>query len=263
MAGNLARMAYLDDLLAATKARVAELSAVVSEEALEQRISAAEPARGFAAALERDEIALIAEVKRASPSKGVLKDDLNPRELAAAYRRGGAAAISVITEPDRFRGSMEDLGAASEAGLPVLRKDFIIDAFQVFESRAWGADAILLIVRAVGDELSTLYRSAKSLGMDVLVEVFDEADVERALGLEPSLIGINHRDLGSFEVDPDRTAKLAPLIPPGCAVVALSGVEERGDVEALHAAGAAAVLVGESLVRAPDPAAKIAELLGR
>jgi indole-3-glycerol phosphate synthase len=256
-------MSLLDELLASTKARVAELSAVVSEEALEQRITAAEPSRGFAAALAGEEMALIAEVKRASPSKGLLKEDLNPRELAATYRRGGAAAISVLTEPDHFRGSMEDLGAASEAGLPVLRKDIIIDPFQVFEARAWGADALLLIVRVLGNEMPALYRSARSLGLDVLVEVFDESDVERALDLEPQLIGINHRDLATFEVDPDRTAKLAPLIPDGCTIVALSGLEARKEVEALRAAGADAVLVGESLVRAPDPAAKIADLLGR
>jgi indole-3-glycerol phosphate synthase len=256
-------MSFLDELLASTRKRVEELSAVVSEEALEQRITAAEAPRGFAATLDGDDIALIAEVKRASPSKGDLREDLNPRELAAAYRSGGASAISVLTEPDRFRGSMEDLGAVREAGLPVLRKDFIIDPFQVFESRAWGADALLLIVRALGDEMGSLYRSAVSLGLDVLVEVFDESDLERALALDPELIGINHRDLTTFEVDPDRTAKLAPLIPDGCTIVALSGVEEHAEVEALRSAGADAVLVGESLVRAPDPAAKIAELLGR
>jgi indole-3-glycerol phosphate synthase len=256
-------MSFLDELLASTRKRVEELSGVVSEEALEQRISAAEAPRGFAATLEGDGIALIAEVKRASPSKGALRADLNPRELAAAYRSGGASAISVLTEPDHFRGSMEDLGAVREAGLPVLRKDFIIDPFQVFESRAWGADALLLIVRALGDELASLYRSAVSLGLDVLVEIFEESDLERALALDPELIGINHRDLTTFEVDPDRTAKLAPLIPDGCTIVALSGVEEHAEVEALRSAGADAVLVGESLVRAPDPAAKIAELLGR
>jgi indole-3-glycerol phosphate synthase len=256
-------MSLLDDILASTRARVAELSAFVSEEALEQRITAAEPVRGFAAALAGEDMAVIAEVKRASPSKGVLRGDLNPRELAAAYRDGGAAAISVLTEPDHFRGSMEDLGAAREAGLPVLRKDFIIDPFQVFESRAWGADALLLIVRALGDEMPALYRSARSLGLDVLVEVFDEADLERALDLEPDLIGINHRDLTTFDVDPDRTGKLAPLVPEGCTVVALSGVEQRDEVAALRAAGAHAVLVGESLVRDADPAAKIRELMGR
>src|SRR5918995_3911840 len=254
-------MSFLDELLASTRKRVEELSAVVSEEALEQRITAAEAPRGFAATLDGDDIALIAEVKRASPSKGDLREDLNPRELAAAYRSGGASAISVLTEPDRFRGSMEDLGAVREAGLPVLRKDFIIDPFQVFESRAWGADALLLIVRALGDEMGSLYRSAVLLGLDVLVGGFDESDLERALALDPELIGINHRDLTTFEVDPDRTAKLAPLIPDGCTIVALSGVEEHAEVEALRSAGADAVLVGESLVRAPDPAAKIAELL--
>jgi indole-3-glycerol phosphate synthase len=256
-------MPYLEDLLGATNKRVAELKQFVKQEVLEQRIASAEAPRGFRRALAGSGTAIVAEIKRRSPSKGPLHDDLNPRELASAYARGGAAAISVLTEPDFFRGSMEDLKAAREAELPVLRKDFIVDPFQVFEARAWGADAVLLIVRAVGDEFPSLLRAIEALGMDALVEVFDDADLDRALDAGAATIGINHRDLTTFEVDPDRTQKLAPLVPDDRMIVALSGVSTRAEVDALASAGAHAVLVGESAVTAPDPAAKIAELAGR
>lgn len=256
-------MTYLDDLLAGARARVSELKEVVKQEALEQRIASAAPPRGFRAAVSGPGTAVIAEIKRRSPSKGFLKEDLNPRELAGAYARGGAAAISVLTEPDFFGGSMEDLKAAAEVGLPVLRKDFVIDSFQVFEARAWGADAVLVIVRILHDDLGTLVRTVEVLGMDAVVEVFDEGDVDRALDAGAATIGINHRDLATFEVDRDRTAKLAPLIPDDRTIVALSGVSSRAEVEGLAAAGVDAVLVGESAVVAADPEAKLAELTGR
>ena len=256
-------MPYLGDLLEATATRVAELKQVVKQEALEQRIASADAPRGFRAALTTPGTAIIAEIKRRSPSKGPLNDDLNPRELASAYARGGAVAISVLTEPDFFRGSMEDLKAAREAGLPVLRKDFIVDPFQVFEARAWGADAVLVIVRALGDEFPSLVRAVEALGMDALVEVFDDADLDRALDAGAATIGINHRDLTTFEVDPERTQKLAPRIPADRTIVSFSGVTRRAEVEALAKAGTHAVLVGESVVTAPDPAAKVAELAGR
>jgi indole-3-glycerol phosphate synthase len=256
-------MPYLDDLLAATNKRVEELKGFVKQEVLEQRIASADAPRGFRKALASPETAIIAEIKRRSPSKGPLNEDLNPRELASAYAKGGAAAISVLTEPDFFRGSMEDLKASREAGLPVLRKDFIVDAFQVFEARAWGADGVLVVVRVLGDEFPSLLRAIEALGMDALVEVYDESDLDRALDVGATTIGINHRDLSTFEVDPDRTKKLAPLVPEDRTIVALSGVSERAEVETLARAGAHAVLVGESAVTAPDPAAKIAELAGR
>ncbi|MGH2755097.1 MAG: indole-3-glycerol phosphate synthase TrpC [Actinomycetota bacterium] len=255
-------MSFLSELLESTGARVAEARALVSEEVLEQRVAAAEPPRRFAAALTTPATAVIAEIKRATPSRGDLDLDLDTRKLAAAYRDGGAAAISVLTEPDRFKGSLEDLAAAREVGLPVLRKDFIIDPWQILEARAWGADAVLLIVRINGDEFETLVKTTASLGMDALVEVYDENDLERAAVAGASLIGINNRDLETFEVDPDRTRRLAPLVPDGATVVALSGVTTRPEVEALAAAGADAVLVGESLVTAEDPAAKLRELTG-
>lgn len=254
-------MSYLDELVALTRARIDETKGKVTQETLEQRIAALDPPRGFAAALRRPQTAVIAEIKRATP-RGVLDLDLNAGELAAAYAAGGAAAISVVTEPTRFRGSDQDLSSARMAGVPVLRKDFILDELQVLESRAMGADALLLIVRALGDELPSLVRATRALGMDALVEVFDIAELDRALDAGAEVIGVNHRDLETFEVDPERTAKLAPRVPDGCTLVALSGVSTRAQVEELAAAGAAAVLVGESLITAPDPAAKLRELRG-
>lgn len=256
-------MSYLSDLVAATRSRLEQARAVLNEEVLEQRIAAQEPARPFRAALMDDDVSVIAEIKRRSPSQGPLDLGLDAAALARAYAAGGAAAISVLTEPDSFEGSLDDLRAARGAGLPVLRKDFILDDFQLFESRAEGADAVLLIVRALGPELDRLLRTTTALGMDGLVEVYDENDLERALAAGATLIGINHRDLETFEVDPERTAKLAPSIPDDKVVVALSGVATRSEIEALASVGAHAVLVGETLVTADDPAAKLRALLGR
>jgi indole-3-glycerol phosphate synthase len=255
-------MSYLDGLIAGARRRAGDLKSDAVMDALEARVAGVEPARGFATALKHHEVAVIAEIKRASPSAGDLNVELNAREFASAYGRGGAAAVSVLTEPDLFKGSLEDLDAARSAGLPVLRKDFIVDQSQVIESRAWGADAVLLIVRAVGDELERLYQSAVSLGMGALVEVYDESELDAALELGASLIGVNHRNLRTFEVDPHRTARLAPKIPRDRTIVALSGIHSRDDVVAARAAGAGAVLVGEALVTAEDPAAAVAMLRG-
>ena len=256
-------MSFLAELLTSTRARVEEAKVNVTEEVLEQRVAGADAPRGFARAVRQDEMTLIAEIKRATPSRGPLDLDLEARRTAAAYAEGGAAAISVLTEPDSFKGSLDDLAAARSAGLPVLRKDFIIDPFQVFEARAYGADAVLLIMRILGDEAEQLVRVCTSLGMDALVEVFDEADLDRALEAGAGLIGINHRDLETFEVDPARTEKLTPRIPGHVTVASLSGVSTRREVEALAGAGAHSVLVGESIITADDPAAKIRELMGR
>jgi indole-3-glycerol phosphate synthase len=254
---------YLPQLVVSTRARVAELRRSVTEAALEQRIASVEPPRGLAAALRGPGVSVIAEIKRATPRTGPLDLDLDAGKQAAAYARGGAAAISVLTEPEHFRGSIEDLQAARTAGLPVLRKDFVVDELQVLESRAEGADAVLVIVRILEDELARLIAAVVALGMDALVEVHDETELERALAAGATLVGVNHRDLETFEVDPDRTAKLASLVPDDVALVALSGVSTRAEVEALGRAGAAAVLVGESLVTARDPVAKLRELTGR
>lgn len=255
-------MSYLDELLGATRQRITELRAKLTEEALEQRISSVPPARSLKDALSGPSIALIAEIKRASPSKGPLNENLDAAAMARDYAAGGAEAISVLTEPTGFKGSIDDMKAALGAGLPVLRKDFLLDPLQVLESRAEGADAVLLIVRTLGTELPGLLAATKALGMDALVEVFDDSDLDRALEADADIIGINHRDLETFEVDPDRTAKLAPRIPEGRVIVGLSGVESRADVERLAGAGAHAVLVGGSLVTASDPVAKLRELRG-
>jgi indole-3-glycerol phosphate synthase len=256
-------MSMLDDLLASTGARVENTKQNISQEVLEQRVASADPPRGFERALRGASVTIVAEVKRASPIRGELDLALNAGDLAQAYADGGAAALSVLTEPESFRGSLEDLEAARAAGLPVLRKDFVVDDFQVLESRAWGADAVLLIVRALDDRMLRLLAGAvASLGMDALVEVHDERDLGRALEVDCTLIGVNHRDLATFEVDPERTAKLAPLVPPEVTLVSLSGVASRSEVERLGAQGAHAVVVGASLVTALDPRAKLRELLG-
>ena len=256
-------MSFLSDLLASTRARVAEAKAKVTEDALEQRIASLPPARDLEAALAGDEISLIAEIKRATPSQGALDLDLDAARLARAYEHGGAAAISVLTEPDYFKGSLEDLQAARVADVPLLRKDFILDVFQLLEARAAGADSVLLIARVLGDELAGFVRASRALSMEPLVEVFEESELETARNAAARVIAINHRDLETFEVDTRRTAKLAPLIPGDVIVVAASGVSNRAEIDELAAAGARAVLVGQSLVTAPDPAAKLRELSGR
>lgn len=258
----VAAMSYLESLLESTRARIAAAKQKSSEGTLEQRIAAAPAVRPFAATLSGDSTSIIAEIKRASPSAGDLNAGLIAAELGADYARGGAAALSVLTEPGSFRGTLGDLEDAAGVGLPVLRKDFIVDPFQLFESRAAGADAVLLIVRAVGGAVGELLTGATALGMDSLVEVHDEDDLDIALTAGATLIGVNHRDLETFEVDSDRTAQLAVKLPEGTTLVALSGVKSRAEVEMLEAAGADAVLVGESLVTAADPVAKLRELRG-
>jgi indole-3-glycerol phosphate synthase len=222
------------------------------------------PARPFAAALRARPPGLIAEVKRASPSRGLLRADLDAAALARAYVEGGAAAVSVLTEERHFKGSLADLGAVREAvGAPLLRKDFIFDMYQVFEARAYGADALLLIAAILNPGLLTsLIALARSLGLECLVEVHDEPELERALMAGADVVGINNRDLRTFEVDLATTERLRPLVPPEVTVVAESGVHTRADVQRLAALGVHGVLIGEALVLADDPAAKIRELFG-
>jgi len=220
------------------------------------------PVRDFHAALAASGMSLIAEIKRASPSRGDLDADLDPPALASAYERGGARALSVLVEPEFFKGSAGDLTSARAAtSLPVLCKDFVIDGVQVDAARSAGADAVLVIVRILGSELKDLIARIDDLGMTALVEVFDERDLDRALEADASVIGVNHRDLETFEEDPTATKRLRPLVPGGV-VVAESAISTRADVADLEAIGVDAVLVGEALVRSPDPAAKIRELLG-
>lgn len=222
--------------------------------------------RDFAAALSGPGIALIAEVKKASPSRGVLRADFEPVSLARQYAEAGAAAISVLTDEKHFQGTLGHLRAIREAlpgGPSLLRKDFLFDEYQVYEARANGADALLLITAILETEaLADLIRLAGRLGMAALVEVHDQAEVQQALKAGAEVIGINNRDLRTFEVDLATTERLRPLIPPEKTVVAESGIFTRDDTWRLEACGVNAVLIGEALVTAPDPGAKVRELLG-
>ncbi len=222
------------------------------------------PTRGFRAALgATTELTVIAEIKRRSPSKGALHVDLDPADLARAYARGGAACLSVLTDEEFFGGSTTDLQAARAAvDLPVLRKDFTVSGHDVCDARLMGADAVLLIAAALApDELVELHDLAAAVGLDALVEVHDESELEVALRAGATIVGVNQRDLVTFEVDHDRAARMAPAIPAGVVRVAESGVRDAADAARLAAAGYDAILVGESLVTADDPAAALRALL--
>jgi indole-3-glycerol phosphate synthase len=221
--------------------------------------------RGFTSALKaRPGVAVIAEIKRRSPSKGPLAPDLEPALVAKAYAAGGAACLSVLTDAEFFGGSADDLAQARSAvDLPVLRKDFMVGPADVCDARLMGADAVLLIVAALAPgELGDLLRTARSLGLDALVEVHDEAEAEVALDAGAELIGVNQRDLVTFEVDTQRAVRVAGSLPDHVVRVAESGVRHRDDVTRLADAGFDAVLVGEALVTAPDPGAALAALMG-
>ena len=232
-----------------------------------QRIALAQPPPlDFASALRGNRISLIAEVKKASPSRGIIRPDFNPVEIARTYASNGASAISVLTETRYFQGSLDYLKDIKKAlgnkRPPLLRKDFIDDPYQVYESRAYGADSLLLIVAILTPErLGELLGLSHELGMSCLVEVHNEAELEIALKSGARIIGINNRDLNTFTVDLATTERLRPLIPPDRIVVSESGIKDRNDVEKLRKWGVDAVLVGESLMSAPDIAAKIKELL--
>jgi indole-3-glycerol phosphate synthase len=222
--------------------------------------------RGFEAALQaqvaQGKAAVIAEVKKASPSKGVLREHFMPAEIAASYERGGAACLSVLTDAQFFQGSAAFLQQARAAcALPVLRKDFMVDAYQVFEARAMAADCILLIAACLDDALMTdLESQAHALGMAVLVEVHDGVELDRALRLKTPLVGINNRNLRSFEVSLETTLKLLPEVPADRLLVTESGILAPADVRRMRAAGVSAFLVGEAFMRAPDPGAALAGL---
>lgn len=256
----------LQRILARKAEEVAERSARVTLAELSARIHALPPTRGFADALEAKiavgQSAVIAEIKKASPSKGVIRAEFDPAAIAASYARAGAACLSVLTDVDFFQGSdayLEQARAACE--LPVLRKDFVVDDYQVYEARAIGADAILLIVAALDDaHLLHLSLLAAELDLDVLVEVHDEAELERALDIPATLIGINNRDLRTFETSLETTLRLHPAVDYDRVVVAESGIRARADVRLLREAGIGAFLVGEAFMRADDPGAELATL---
>lgn len=237
--------------------------------ALEADARSASAPRGFLAAIVRQVAArhhaLIAEVKKASPSKGLIRDNFDPAAIASAYQRGGAACLSVLTDAPSFQGDPQHLVSARAAtGLPVLRKDFMYDVYQVLEARAWGADCILIILAAVDDKLAQdIEQSAKSMGMDVLLEVHDEHELERALRLNSKLVGINNRDLKTFRTTLDTSIRLAKLIPSGHIIVSESGIFSRSDIERLSAHGISTFLVGESLMRQPDVEAATRALIGQ
>jgi len=224
------------------------------------------PPLDFASALRGERVQLIAEVKKASPSRGVIRSDFNPVEIAQTYASNGASAISVLTEARYFQGSLNHLRDIREAlgskRLPLLRKDFIHDPYQIYESRAYGADSLLLIVAILNPEkLEELFWLSHELGMSCLVEVHNEAELEIALRRQARIIGINNRDLRTFTVDLATTKQLRPFIPPGRIVVSESGIKNRDDMEKLRKWHVDAVLIGESLISAPNIAAKMKELL--
>jgi indole-3-glycerol phosphate synthase len=239
---------HLERIVDRTRAEVAR-----RKQEVPLAVSAAEPTsrRPFVAALRRPGLSLIAEHKRSSPSAGAIRDDLRLEDVVGAYERGGAAALSVLTEGPSFGGSLDDIGAARAAsGLPILRKDFIVDPYQLHEAVSAGADAVLLIVAALGDdELAGLRQLAGELGLAILVEVHDERELDRAVAAGAELIGINNRNLVTLEVDTRRTFELLDRVPEGVIVVAESGFAERPQLDELEGAGVDGVLIGEALMR--------------
>ena len=238
----------------------AEVDALASRRAeLAAAVRDAPPLRDFAAALRADHVRVIAEIKRRSPSKGELAPDLDPVATARAYAAGGAACLSVLTDGPYFGGSRDDLVAARDAtSIPVLRKDFTVDPLQIDEARAMGADAVLLIVAALDDaQLRDLYAHARGRGLAVLVEVHDVAELERALAIDPHIVGVNARDLSTFSEDLSTGEQMITAIPPSTIAVAESAIRSVDDARRMAAAGFDAVLVGEALVRADDPAALV------
>jgi indole-3-glycerol phosphate synthase len=261
-------MTILDDIAAYKREEVVAAKARMPLDELETAARAAGPTRGFRAALDKARAdrryGLIAEVKKASPSKGLIRADFDPPALARAYEEGGATCLSVLTDTPSFQGSPKFLMQAREAThLPALRKDFMLDSYQVTEARAWGADCILVIMAMVNDlTAKTLMLDAQHWKMDALVEVHDEAELDRALALGATMIGINNRNLRTFVTDLDVTLRLAPRIPSDKLIIAESGLSTPDDLKRLADAGVTTYLIGESLMRKPDVAAATRALIG-
>jgi len=256
----------LDSILARKQAEVAAAKERVPERVLAARIADAPLVRDFAAALRAATgVALIAEIKKSSPSAGILREDFDPVEIAKTYESHGAACISVLTDQSFFQGKLSDLtDVRCAVGVPVLRKDFLIDRYQVLEARAAGADCVLLIAECLDDvRLRELHSFAADLGMESLIELYAPENLDRVLQFGPRLVGVNNRNLRTFVTDLDHSLSLLDRIPDGMLFVSESGIRTRADVERLQTAGVDAILVGESLMRSPDVGRAVDELLGR
>jgi indole-3-glycerol phosphate synthase len=255
----------LERIVAGKPGEIAAAKARVSEAELEHRAERLPQARDFRAGLERGpDVQVIAEVKKASPSAGLLRADFDPAALARTYEWHGAACVSVLTDGPSFQGSLSHLEQVRAAvGLPLMRKDFVIDRYQLLEARVAGADAVLLIAEVLDDEtLSRLLREARECGLQALVELYDKSNLPRVLDSGARLVGVNNRDLRTFVTRLEHTLELAADVPPDVCLVSESGIRTRADVDRLRAAGVRAVLVGETLMRAPDVGKKLDELRG-
>ncbi len=256
----------LTKILARKVEEITQRQSQTSINELQQRIQQASTVRGFVNALQNkissNQSAVIAEIKKASPSKGVIRPDFNPPEIARSYQQGGAACLSVLTDVDFFQGSDAYLQQARAAcSLPVIRKDFIIDTYQIHEARALEADCILLIVAALDQpQLLDLYQCAQELSLDVLVEVHDEAEMERALRIDLPMVGINNRNLRTFETSLQTTINMLSMVPDNCFVVTESGIHSQADVALMRSHQVNAFLVGEAFMRAPDPGSELAAI---
>ncbi|MDP7015714.1 MAG: indole-3-glycerol phosphate synthase TrpC [Pirellulaceae bacterium] len=256
----------LDKIVVRKREEIAARQAALDATELRARVADAPPVRDFLAALSRPgPIRLIAEIKKASPSQGVLREDFDPVEIAKIYEAHGAACLSVLTDEPFFQGKLDYLTAArSHVQIPVLRKDFILDTYQLLEARAAGADAVLLIAECLDDgSLRELHDEARRLGMTPLVELYEPDNLERVVAAGATLIGVNNRDLRTFAVDLQHTVRMRGKVPPDCVFVGESGIENRADVEMLEIAGVDAILVGGGLMSQPDIGAAVDRLMGR
>ncbi|MBS0205329.1 MAG: indole-3-glycerol phosphate synthase TrpC [Planctomycetes bacterium] len=255
----------LNQIIDHKRGEIADAKRLRPAESLQEQLVEAPPVRDFVGALRsKHDMALIAEVKKASPSAGVIRADFDPVAIARIYEQHGAACLSVLTDENFFQGHLDYLRAVRRAvQIPVLRKDFIIDRYQVLEARAAGADCILLIAECLDDcHLRDLYFYASELGMESLIEIYDPENLDRVLKLDPALVGVNNRDLRSFVTDLDHTIRLAPRLAPATLLVSESGIKTQADVDRLQAGGARAILVGETLMRSADIGQAVDELMG-